>query len=189
MRNPKSAIPVSDHPKKSNTAATTLLIAFVVLLLVLRFSPFRSASNGPIIGDPAPHLNSYPVEGTIPPITNQVVLLDFWASWCGPCELSMPVINEMHQRFSTRGLLVIGVSLDEDKEAMQQFLRKHRLQFTNVRDAYGHLSQAFHATTIPRTYLIAPDGKFLAAHEGFAPNATRNELIQQIESALKAAGK
>jgi thiol-disulfide isomerase/thioredoxin len=177
---------MNQEPQKKSSGAVGLMILFIILLLVLRFSPFRSGPSWPKPGDPAPNLNSFPVEGTIPSVTNRVVLLDFWASWCGPCELSMPVINEMHERYSSRGLLVIGVSVDEDKQAMQEFLRRHPHQFTNVRDSYGHLAQAFDASGLPRTFVIGADGKFVASHEGFAPGATRRQLIEQIESALKA---
>lgn len=179
---------MSETGKKSSSGAWGVIAIFVLLLAVLKLSPF-GGSSWPKVGDLAPNLNSFPVEGTWPATTNQVVLLDFWASWCGPCVMSMPVINEMHQRYSSRGLVVIGVSVDAEKADMTDFLRTHKVQFPNVRDSFGHLAQAYHISAIPRTFIIGADGKFVAAHEGFAPDATRQELIQQIEAALKAAGK
>jgi cytochrome c biogenesis protein CcmG, thiol:disulfide interchange protein DsbE len=140
-------------------------------------------------GGPAPNLQAFKVEGAWPDTTNKVVLLDFWATWCGPCQMSYPLLNEYHDKFKDRGLVVIGVSVDEDAGAMKEFVRKQGAKFLNVRDSAQSLSRAFNVTGIPRTVLIGADGKIAAQHVGFDPSGSRKEHIEEIEAALKAAGR
>src|SRR5437868_11268058 len=102
---------MTDQAKKSSSGLIGLLVAGALLFLIVRLSPFGGPS-WPKVGDRAPNINSFPVEGTLSSASNQVVLLDFWASWCGPCELSMPMIDEVYKNYTNRGLVVIGVSVD-----------------------------------------------------------------------------
>jgi thiol-disulfide isomerase/thioredoxin len=166
-----------------------VLIALLILaVLLLIFSPFI-APEWPKAGDSAPNLNAFPVEGTMPNATNRVVLLDFWASWCSPCKLSMPIIDELNRRYSPRGLLVIGVSVDTEKADMDDFLKQHPVSFTIVRDSFTHLADAYNAHALPRTFVIGANGKIIGAHTGFSPAGSENEYVQEIEAALSAAGK
>lgn len=177
-------------PKKiAPSPAVIILIAGLILVILLRiFSPIV-ATDWPKPGDAAPNLNTFPVEGTMPDTTNRVVLLDFWASWCGPCRLTLPLINELNTRYGSRGLLTIGVSVDAEKGEMTEFLKRYPVSFTNVRDAFGHLAQAYNASALPRTFIIGADGKIIGAHAGFNPAQSQKEYEEQIEQALKAAGK
>jgi thiol-disulfide isomerase/thioredoxin len=175
--------------KESRPSRLPVLLAMLFfLVVVLYFSPFGGAER-PTVGEQAPDLSRFPVEGTLPETTNRVVLLDFWASWCGPCEISIPVVQEMHKLYASRGLVVIGISVDQDVEGMNRFMRKHPVTFPNVRDRFGHLQEAFNASSLPRSFVIGADGKIVGAHAGFNPSKTREDYIQEIESALKAAGK
>lgn len=177
----------SEQPKRASHLPP-LLAALVFLTIILYLSPF-SGPEWPKVGDTAPYLNKFPIEGDLPETTNRVVLLDFWASWCGPCELSFPIVHEMHQKYSERGLLVIGVSVDQDPDDMQKFLRRHPVTFPNIRDRFGHLQNAFNAGHLPRSFVIGADGKFVGTHDGFDPVQTRLDYMTQIEAALKTAGK
>jgi cytochrome c biogenesis protein CcmG, thiol:disulfide interchange protein DsbE len=175
--------------KAAASPALIILIAAVVLLIVSRvFSP-TVGTERPKVGEMAPKLNGVPVEGSLPETTNRVVLLDFWASWCGPCEMTFPFIEDLHRRYSSRGLLVIGVSVDRERADMDRFLKRHNVSFTNVRDTYSHLSEAYNASALPKTFVIGADGKIVGAHTGFNPALGAKEYAEQIEAALKAAGK
>lgn len=164
------------------------MAALILVLLLAVFSPFV-APDWPKAGDPAPNLSAFPVEGTMPDTTNRVVLLDFWASWCGPCEITLPLFDDLHRRYAPLGLVVIGVSVDSDKEDMDRFLRKHPVSFPSVRDAFGHLAQAYNASALPRTFVIGANGKIVGAHAGFNPVISPKEYEQEIEAALKTAGR
>src|SRR6478672_945812 len=82
-----------------------------------------------------PGLGQYGLEGSLPNIKGKVVYLDFWASWCGPCKISFPVLNQWQESLGSKGFTVLAVSVDEKAEAMQAFLAKTHVTFPVVRDA------------------------------------------------------
>lgn len=181
---PEPRFPHGSTPRNLRHAALGALIALATLL-----SPFGSLAAAPKAGDTFPDLAGASLEGTLPELRNRVVLVDFWASWCGPCKKSFPVMAELHRKYQPRGLEIIAISVDEKKAAMDAFLKKSQPPFTVVRDAQGHLAEIAGLETMPTSYLVGPDGRILAVHSGFEGETTRKKYVDEIESALKAAGK
>lgn len=159
------------------------LTALVLLALAM------SAQAGLNPGDLAPKLKAFKLEGALPETEGKVVLIDFWASWCAPCRKSFPVMKELHEKFAARGLVIIAISVDEEKSAMDAFLKKNPAPFAIVRDAAGQSPKAFQAEKMPSSFVVGADGKIVAVHSGFEGSKTRAEYIEQIEAALKTAGK
>ena len=141
------------------------------------------------VGDSIPNLSEFKFEGSMPELQGRIMLIDFWASWCAPCKESFPVMKELHEKFSTRGFVILAISVDEEKSAMQAFLKKNLVPFAIVRDPAGKAPEAFGAGTMPTSFVIGADGKITAIHNGFEGKTTRKQYIEQIEAALKAAGK
>jgi thiol-disulfide isomerase/thioredoxin len=179
---------MSKQPKEPSKRFVILIALLTITILLAVFAPVAPPEWAKP-GVPAPNLNAFPVEGTMPDTTNRVVLVDFWASWCRPCAVTMPLFDELSKRYASRGLLVIGVSVDQDRTEMAEFLKRHPVSFPIVRDAYGHLSQAYKISPLPRTFIIGADGKFVGAHEGFEPALGGKDYVEDIEKGLKAAGK
>ena len=140
-------------------------------------------------GDTFPKLADAGLEGTLPDLSGKVVLVDFWASWCGPCKRSFPVMKELLDTYGPRGFVIVAISVDEKKAAMDNFLAKNPVAFAVVRDARGKLPEATGVERMPTSFLLSPDGKILAVHSGFAGDSTRAEYVKEIEAALKAAGR
>lgn len=95
-----------------------------------------------------------------------VVVLDFWASWCAPCRKSFPFLNGLQARHAAEGLAVIGLTLEEDDEAVSRFLEEVAAQFTIARDPTGHAGEAFEVVAMPTTLLIDRQGFVAARFEG-----------------------
>src|SRR3954454_5292966 len=93
-------------------------------------------------GATIPNLGQFGLEGSLPSLKGKVVYLDFWASWCGPCKASFPVLDKWQHQFSARGFTVLAVSEDEKPEAMKAFLEKTKISFPVVRDAARKLVAA-----------------------------------------------
>jgi peroxiredoxin len=94
----------------------------------------------------------------------QYVLIDFWASWCGPCIGSFPMMKQLHEAYKDRGLHIVGVSCDKDREAWLKALDKHQLPWTALLSpsAKGDACSLYGVSGIPTVILIAPDGKILS---------------------------
>jgi len=161
------------------------LIALAVVLLAF-LSPI-SAPAAPKIGEPFPKLDGFELEGRLPEMTGKVVLIDFWASWCGPCQKAFPTLKQLHETYSGRGFLVLALSVDEKKAAMNAFLKKQSPGFPVMRDAKGKLSEAIGIDTVPTSFLVGRDGKVRAIHQGFDGETSRKQLTDEIEAALVAA--
>jgi thiol-disulfide isomerase/thioredoxin len=116
-------------------------------------------------------------------LRGQVVYVDFWASWCGPCRESFPWMKEMQQRYSDRGLVVVAVNLDHDRELANEFLNTFRPQFRIVFDADAKLAEEFHVVGMPASYFIDRKGKTRFRHVGFRP-LERAEYEQELTTLL-----
>ena len=99
------------------------------------------------------------------------ILLDFWATWCRPCERSLPATQRLHERFAERGLTVIGVSVDGPRNwaRVRPFANRLRLGFPQVLDEDGALARRFHVGAVPTTVLIAREGRVVRVHAGWVP--------------------
>jgi thiol-disulfide isomerase/thioredoxin len=119
------------------------------------------------IGDTAPEIKLPDSLGKWRPLSEvkaKIVLLDFWAAWCGPCIQAMPQMKQIYQRYKEKGLVVYAVSLDKDYRNWVATCRRLELPFVLVNEAYGMQGQSaknYGVTAIPKTFLIQ-DGKLIA---------------------------
>jgi thiol-disulfide isomerase/thioredoxin len=97
----------------------------------------------------------------------KVVIVDFWASWCKPCRRSFPWLNEMHARYADRGLVIVGVNLDNDRAAADAFLERYPANFEIVYDNDRTLARRFDVMAMPSSYLLGRDGALVETHLGF----------------------
>ncbi|MEJ2620680.1 MAG: TlpA disulfide reductase family protein [Candidatus Thiodiazotropha sp.] len=114
----------------------------------------------------------------------KVVLLDFWASWCGPCREAFPWLNEMHRKYQGLGLEIIAVNLDEVRSKADQFLIDSPANFSIQYDPEGVLAKDYDLQGMPYSLLFDRNGKLLNKHVGFFKSkAPEREL--EIRQALK----
>ncbi len=116
-------------------------------------------------------------------LRGKVVLLNFWATWCGPCVIEIPWFESFEQQYKSKGFEVVGVSMDEDGwPAVKPFIAEHKMNYRvllgddTVSQLYGGLD------SLPTTFIIDRDGKFaFPPHIGLI---SKNEYINEIESLL-----
>ena len=118
----------------------------------------------------------------------QVVYLDFWASWCGPCRESFPFMNELQRELAGKGLQILAVSVDKTPEEARRFLARYPVQFTVALDAAGACPAAFQLLGMPSSYIIDKGGAVRAVHAGFR-NRDRAEIRQQLLDVLGGASR
>jgi thiol-disulfide isomerase/thioredoxin len=137
-------------------------------------------------GDNLPDLVSFRLEGKLPEeLKGQVILLDFWASWCSPCKISFPAMEELKRKYAAEGLTIIAVSVDEKQANMQEFVKSAKVSFTVVRDAEQKLVATADVPTMPTSFLIDRSGKIRFIHAGFVGDETTRQYVKEIEQLLQ----
>jgi thiol-disulfide isomerase/thioredoxin len=97
----------------------------------------------------------------------EVVVVDFWASWCVPCRRSFPWLNEMHAKYGEDGLVIIGVNLDANRKDAGAFLTDYPAAFRIYYDTEAILAKEFGVEAMPSSFVIGRDGQVVARHLGF----------------------
>lgn len=91
----------------------------------------------------------------------KILVLNFWASWCQPCVEEIPSLNELQKQLGSSGLVVLGISVDKNKEKYTQFRKRARLVFETALDSEANVSASYGTFKYPETYIMGPDGKVL----------------------------
>ena len=135
-------------------------------------------------GDTLPKLDGFGLEGNVPALTGKVVLLDFWASWCGPCKKSFPELDKLQQAYADKGFLLLAINVDEKAASMETFLKEHPVGFAVVRDAQQKLVAAASVESMPTSILVDRKGVIRFQHVGFRGEETIKQLKAEIEKLL-----
>lgn len=144
-----------------------------------------AGGKGIKVGDDFPDLSTFSLEGKLPDdLKGKIVLVDFWASWCGPCKESFPAMEELQKTYGEKGLVVLAVNLDEEKSAMDDFLKQNKVNFTVVRDASKKLVNTVNISSMPSSFILGPDGKVAAVHKGFHGKETSKQYAKEIGDLL-----
>ena len=157
------------------------LVGAVASLLCLS----AALAGAPKVGEAFPNLADFSLEGTAPEFAGKVVIVDFWASWCGPCKESFPTFKELHEKYASQGLVIVTISVDEDKDAMDMFLKKHPVPFAVMRDAKQKLAAQLDLPTVPVTFFLDRAGKVHQMHKSYEGDRTRREFVATVEKLLK----
>jgi thiol-disulfide isomerase/thioredoxin len=114
----------------------------------------------------------------------KVVLLDFWASWCGPCRSALPKLKQLQSIFGSDQFVVISVSEDEDERTWRAFVSNHQMNWLQHFDAGGSLSQSFSVRGLPTYILIGRDGTILRRYVG---EDLGESILERVAPDLKVA--
>jgi peroxiredoxin len=128
----------------------------------------RDALAKTAVGAPAPDFTQDQPDGTplsLSSLKGQLVLIDFWASWCGPCRMENPNVVAMYNKYHDKGFEILGVSLDDDREAWLQAIEDDGLTWRHVSDVKGWenaVAKEWAVRSIPHTVLVGEDGVIMA---------------------------
>jgi thiol-disulfide isomerase/thioredoxin len=160
-------------------------LAGCALALACAFAPAARAIEA---GQPAPDIALTDAAGKIVQLASlrgKAVYLDFWASWCAPCRQSFPWMNALQEKYAAAGLVVVGVNVDQKRDAADRFLAEVPARFRIAYDGAGAAPKAYGIKAMPSSVLIDPAGKVILVHGGFRPEET-GELDAKIRVTLPA---
>lgn len=112
----------------------------------------------------------------------KVVLVNFWAVWCGPCQMEVPELVELYNTYRDKGFVVLGVSDPSDLKMIKSFVQEHKMTYPVVVDE-GSVSEEYSVVGFPTSFLIDREGKIVAKYPGYSPNL-RKRLEAQIQKIL-----
>lgn len=131
-----------------------------------------------------PVLSEARLEGVLPATAGRLVLVDFWASWCAPCQASFPALARLHADYAARGVTILGVSVDEKAAASAAFVKRLAPPFATVRDPAHQLVAAVNVSAMPSTFLVGRDGRVRAVFAGYHGNETEKAIRAALDQAL-----
>ena len=114
----------------------------------------------------------------------QVVMLNFWASWCGPCRQEMPLLDSIYKQYHRMGFTLIGVNVEPDSNAANQWLKETPVSFPILYDKESKVSKMYDVAGMPSTVIIARAGKVRALHRGYKPG-DENGYLDSIRTLVR----
>jgi thiol-disulfide isomerase/thioredoxin len=157
---------------------------------VTKFVPTNGAQGDSMIGKAAPALSLDVLGGGKLDLAElkgkKIVILDFWATWCGPCRMAMPVVAEVAKEYAAKDVVLYAVNLREPEEKVKAFLEHSGLDVKIALDREGDAGVHYGADSIPRMVIIDKESVVRAAHKGMGPNF-RDDLKSELDAII--AGK
>ncbi len=173
--------PDPDRPARAGRRRLAAWIAPIVLALACP----GIAAAAIAVGEEFPPLAASDLAGgRLPATAGRVVLVDFWASWCAPCQASFPAYAKLYAGYAARGLVVVAVSVDENPAAYAAFVKRFHPPFAALLDRGQQLVRKVNVPVMPTCYLIGRDGRVRQVLEGFHGADTERALRREIDSLL-----
>ncbi len=117
-------------------------------------------------------------------LKGKVVMLNFWASWCGPCRQEMPLLDQMHKRYSSLGFTLIGVNVEANTKDAERWLKDTPVSFPVLFDRDSKVSKLYDVSAMPSTVFIDRKGNLRYLHRGYKAG-DESEYLNQIRALLK----
>lgn len=166
-----------------NKTVQIIILAGILLLGVFAVSSVFKKSATPKAGSRIPNLTLQTVQGDLVQLSDyrdKTVVLNFWGSWCEPCEREMPALQGTADDWKERGVEVVGVNAGEDALVVENYMRKVNGHFPVLLDQKKKAMKAFGIGAMPTTFFIKPNGKVHAIHIGELSRNQLNAYLQQI---------
>ncbi|HZK16431.1 MAG TPA: TlpA disulfide reductase family protein [Solirubrobacterales bacterium] len=153
--------------------STRAFLAFLAVCAVIGLLGFGLLSKGGAkiaVGDPVPDRELAVLGGqgerSIADFRGRWVLVNLWASWCGPCRQEAPELDEFAQRYRDRGLSVLGINVQDNSDDALAFVREYQLGYPQLRSVGNERSEAFGSTGVPENFLVDPQGRLALIWRG-----------------------
>lgn len=160
-------------------------MALLVGALALMGAGLRSQLEGPLRSGTAPDFSFQTFEGESLQLSDhrgQVVLVNFWASWCVPCRDEAPILQAAYEEWAERGLVILGLNWVDTEDKAREFIAEFGLTYPNGPDVGQRIARRYRMSGIPETYFIARDGRLAHTHVGpITAQVLERQLLPLLE--------
>ena len=156
----------------------------LVLSIFIVFAPTVFAEN---IKGPAPDFTLKSRSGEnikLSELRGEVVMINFWASWCAPCRQEMPLLEELYKKYSDLGFTLLAVNVEEDSYKAESLLRDIPVTFPVLYDNTNRVTKLYKVVAMPSTVIIDRDGNLRYLHRGYLPGY-ENEYMKQVSELIR----
>ncbi len=136
---------------------------------------------------PAPDFSLQSLDGStvrLSDLKGQVVLINFWATWCAPCREEMPLLDAIYQKYNRLGVELLGINVEEDASGAQEYLNETPVTFPILFDPDGRVSKQYQVKAMPSTILVDRHGNVRHIHYGYKPGY-ENDYQDQIRALVR----
>ncbi len=175
------------------SSGTVLYPAIGVLIALstlfgIAIRPRLVLQGNPMVGKQAPEM-TLPVAANATPggetmsvagLKGHAVLMDFWASWCGPCAMEAPVVDRLARRFESKGLVVLGVNVSDSPDVVKAYATQKGLSYPMVLDATNRSQVLYGVNQLPSLVVLDKEGKVYAFLTGYMDEAALGEVLRAV---------
>jgi thiol-disulfide isomerase/thioredoxin len=159
------------------------ILIFSAMMISGCSRPPSESESSVQVGQPAPKFKLRDLNGkeiTLDQYKGRVVLLDFWATWCNPCRMTMPIFERLQKEYSST-LVLLAINLQEPKETVQEYVYSQGIHSQVLLDEEGSVGMAYGTESIPMEVLVDKQGIVRQVHMGYDPRSTISKLRAEIE--------
>jgi len=161
-------------------------LAVCALIGLLGFGLLNKGEAKIAVGDPAPDkvlpVLGAPGRGSIADYRGRWVLVNLWASWCGPCREEAPALDRFSRRYAKRGITVLGINVQDNSDDALAFLRDNHIRYPQLRSIGDERSAAFGSTGVPENFLVDPQGRLALIWRGVVDEEfLRKQVVPVVE--------
>ena len=157
--------------------------ALLALIACLSLSG-ASGANAPGVAPEFRLANRAGGEVTLSQLRGQVVMINFWASWCGPCRQEFPALDQIYAKYKPMGFTLVGINVESEKSDAERFLGQQRVSFPILFDPDNKVSGSYGVRAMPTTVLVDRQGRLRWQHMAYKPG-DEAKYIEQIRAALR----